>query len=71
MILEYFPLYIAIDILAIPLPSQPQEDSRFWVHDSKGKYSVKEGYKLDLVFLLSRPINRNTHVHSGGKSSGR
>lgn len=46
-----FPQHIAQKILAIPLPSMQRQDSRYWIHNPKGKYMVKEGYKLDIGFF--------------------
>ncbi|XP_073285260.1 uncharacterized protein [Primulina huaijiensis] len=43
-----FAPYIAQEILAIPLPTIPPKDSRLWPFDSKGKYSVRDGYKVEI-----------------------
>ncbi|XP_075475624.1 putative mitochondrial protein AtMg00310 [Primulina tabacum] len=42
--------YIVQDVMALPLATGASEDSRYWFHDVKGKYSVKDGYKLDIGF---------------------
>ncbi|KAK6120349.1 hypothetical protein DH2020_045906 [Rehmannia glutinosa] len=34
------------EICAIPLPHQNEEDTRYWKFNSKGVYSVRDGYKL-------------------------
>ncbi|XP_073019456.1 uncharacterized protein [Primulina eburnea] len=38
--------YLVEDILAIPIASNRNEDSRFWLYEPKGKYTVLSGYKL-------------------------
>ncbi|XP_075507400.1 uncharacterized protein LOC142544228 [Primulina tabacum] len=43
-----FAPHIAQEILAIPLPTIPPKDSRLWPFDSKGKYSVRDGYKVEI-----------------------
>lgn len=46
-----FPPYIAQEVLNIPLSPNQQPDSRFWKYDPKGKYLVRDGYKLDIGFF--------------------
>ncbi|XP_073042013.1 uncharacterized protein [Primulina eburnea] len=36
--------------MALPIATGLSEDSRYWFHDAKGKYSVKDGYKVDIGF---------------------
>ncbi|XP_075518291.1 putative mitochondrial protein AtMg00310 [Primulina tabacum] len=40
--------YIGDEIHRIPLPQTPRDDSRYWKYDSKGRYSVKEGYRMGI-----------------------
>lgn len=50
LVLNNFPSYLAQEILHIPLSSAQSIDSRFWTFDPKGKYTVRDGYKVDIGF---------------------
>ncbi|XP_075521554.1 uncharacterized protein LOC142554762 [Primulina tabacum] len=58
------PSYIAEDVLAIPLANNASEDSRFWLYDPKGKYTVRNGYKLEVEFFDTPSHTLNTHAKS-------
>ncbi|XP_075473945.1 uncharacterized protein LOC142505003 [Primulina tabacum] len=45
IITQLFAQHLVADILAIPIPSVPNEDSRFWPSEPKGNYTVRDGYK--------------------------
>lgn len=51
-----FPAHVARDIFAIPSLTTSQEDCRYWTHDPKGKYSVREGYKAE-IGLYDPPVH--------------
>lgn len=53
LVQNLFPHYIAQEILAIPISTDLRQDSRYWIHDPKGKYSVRDDYKLDIGFFDS------------------
>lgn len=40
--------YIAQKILEIPLHSTQHMDSRYWEFNPKGKFTVREGYKMEI-----------------------
>lgn len=48
LVKSLFNPYIAHKILEIPLTASLQSNSRYWEFNSKGKYSVREGYKLEI-----------------------
>ncbi|XP_075473411.1 uncharacterized protein LOC142504428 [Primulina tabacum] len=62
-----FPSYIAEDVLAIPLANNSSEDCRFWLYDPKGKYTVRNGYKLEVGFFNTPSHTSNTHAKSWWK----
>lgn len=41
-----FPDFMIEEILQMSISSETQHDSRFWIFDSKGKYLVKDGYRV-------------------------
>ncbi|KAK6144319.1 hypothetical protein DH2020_021139 [Rehmannia glutinosa] len=51
-----FPEFIAKEILEIPLPNDPTEDCRYWRFSSKGLFSVREGYRLE-IGMYDTPLN--------------
>lgn len=50
-----FPPYIAQNLITIPILTTHQEDARFWALDQKGKYQVRDGYKLEIGFYNTLP----------------
>ncbi|CAA0814228.1 Ribonuclease H-like superfamily protein [Striga hermonthica] len=54
LVSSLFPHFIAKEILQIPLPGSDKEDERYWCFDEKGKYSVREGYKVEMGFYNSQ-----------------
>ncbi|XP_075473879.1 putative mitochondrial protein AtMg00310 [Primulina tabacum] len=54
-----FQPHIASNILSIPLSASRRVDFRYWFIDSKGKYSVKEGYKVE-IGLYDSPSHSST-----------
>ncbi|XP_073286144.1 uncharacterized protein, partial [Primulina huaijiensis] len=59
LISNTFNPWIACEILKIPLPSRLGFDTRFWVFDEKGKYSVRNGYRLQQG-LFAQPEHQST-----------
>ncbi|XP_075475824.1 uncharacterized protein LOC142513002 [Primulina tabacum] len=57
----------AEDVLAIPLANNASEDSRFWLYDPKGNYTVRNGYKLEVGFFDTPSHTSNTHAKSWWK----
>ncbi|XP_075499758.1 uncharacterized protein LOC142538287 [Primulina tabacum] len=47
---ELFPHHLVDDILAIPIALSQSEDHRFWLFDPRGKYTVRDGYKVATGF---------------------
>lgn len=60
LISSLFPQYIVPNILSIPILDTHIADSRFWFLDQKGKYNVRDGYKLD-IGCYNSPINSSKH----------
>lgn len=58
LLLETFPDFVIEEILQIPTSRTDQQDNRFWIFDSKGNYSVKDGYRLG-IGLYKTPENRS------------
>lgn len=54
--------FIAEEILKIPLSNDVHGDSRFWKSDSKGKYSVRSGYRLEIGVGASHANTSNLEV---------
>lgn len=61
LIHSIFPIYLAKEILAIPLSRTQKDDYRFWEYDPKGKYSVCDGYKATIGFYDSPPSCWGNH----------
>ncbi|XP_075524463.1 uncharacterized protein LOC142556843 [Primulina tabacum] len=61
LIHNLFPPQLVKDILAIPLSQSQKEDFRFWAYDPKGKYSVRDGYKVAIGFFDSPPSCSGNH----------
>ncbi|XP_073152575.1 uncharacterized protein [Henckelia pumila] len=55
-----FNSYVAREILRIPLPQRHRNDALFWRYDSKGKYYVKDGCRLQSD-LFAAPINQHSY----------
>lgn len=58
LILNNFPIFIADAILRIPLRATSFEDSRFWRFDMKGRYSVRDGCRLQSG-LFETPVHQS------------
>ncbi|XP_073120144.1 uncharacterized protein [Henckelia pumila] len=61
---QIFPLHITQNIMVIPLSQTQQEDLRIWMFDSKGKYLVRDGYKVALGFF-DPPATSSEHQSRG------
>lgn len=55
IIRRHFDPYIASKILQTPLISTDESDIRFWINDSKGRYTVRNGYHAACEHLLPPP----------------
>ncbi|KAK6147624.1 hypothetical protein DH2020_018536 [Rehmannia glutinosa] len=61
LVSQLFPDFLAKEICAIPLSQQPTIDTRFWSFDTKGCYSVRDGYKFS-IGLFDTPAFQSSQV---------
>ncbi|XP_075492475.1 uncharacterized protein LOC142530527 [Primulina tabacum] len=59
---KILPSYIVQEVMTLPIAIGSSEDSRYWFHDVKGKYSVKDVYKLNIGFY--KPPTHSSVLHS-------
>ncbi|KAK6144658.1 hypothetical protein DH2020_021478 [Rehmannia glutinosa] len=57
-----FPPCVANEILGIPLLSLQSEDSRVWRFNSKGIYSVRDGYRMAIGFFDAPGCQSSRHI---------
>ncbi|XP_075498859.1 uncharacterized protein LOC142537187 [Primulina tabacum] len=56
LVRQHFPPYEAEDILNVPLNRNGSVDTRFWVGNKSGKYTVKDGYHRERSGLAPHPF---------------
>ena len=72
LVLNLFPVTVALSVLAIPLPDPPRADELVWPSTKTGSYSTKSGNH----FLFNSQINGNRdsstaeNLHQGSQHLG-